>query len=379
MPLVEPHAMEGSSSSGIVVLSRRAAALVGWVPIDEFEDLFAETTGAGIAVTRHRSKLSGWPARVRNRMVGDVSVPGTLDKGELLLVVARSPQDLQSIRALGTRRKRFRHVVGFVIDAYFHDGYGSATRLYDHVFTTSAEDAEFVRKTFGVPSSALHQGFDCLNWSSVADARPIDLLGLGRQPASYHRAFQEAFHRRESPVLYMHSPIGSMQGPAVWTERAMLLKLMQRSKIGLAFHMLVEPQGNRPKTATFVTSRWFEQLATGCVVVGKRPQLAQSLFDWPDATLELPDDRTESTRIIAALAADDAFLKVTRRRNVIEMFRRHDWRYRIRDIFRHFDLPLPRRLTSELAQLETRIEQLGTTENATGPMLHAPSSVAARL
>jgi hypothetical protein len=177
----------------------------------------------------------------------------------------------------------------------------------------------------------------------------------------------------------MHSPIGSMQGAAVWTERAMLLKLMQRSKIGLAFHMLVEPQGNRPKTAGFVTSRWFEQLAAGCVVVGKRPRLAQSLFDWPDATLELPDDRTESARIIAALAADDAFLKVTRRRNVIEMCRRHDWRYRIRDIFRHFDLALPWQLASELERLENLIGQLATTDSAASSPSQAASSVAARL
>lgn len=349
----------GSATRGDVLVSRRAEPFVGWVPIDEFEDLFSELGGARILVPQRRKRLPSLLARTRNRLLGDVAIDGDLGSGEMLFIVARTPTHLQAIRGLKNWRKRFRVVVGYVIDAYFYDGYSSATRHFDHVFATTAEGADHIRRKFGVSSSVLHQGFDCLNWASVNAERPIDLLGFGRQPPSYHKQFQQAFHRRESPVLYLHSPIGTVIGPGIWTERPMMLKLMQRSKISLAFHMLVEPQGDRPK-AMFVTSRWFEQLATGSVVVGKRTlgDEAAALFDWPEATIELSDDPAEAAGQIAALTRRTDFLAEVRRRNVVQMCRRHDWRYRLSDVYRQFGLPQPERLTAELVELDALARRL---------------------
>jgi hypothetical protein len=55
----------------------------------------------------------------------------------------------------------------------------------------------------------------------------IDVIGFGRQPSSYHRAFQDAFHTHSSGPLYLHSPIGAFAGEAVWRERPMMLKLLK--------------------------------------------------------------------------------------------------------------------------------------------------------
>jgi hypothetical protein len=262
-------------------------------------------------------------------------------------------------------RTRFRNIAGYVIDSYFTEDFGKATKDYDHVFTTTEEGAEIVRTRFGVSSSVLRQGFDCLNWASIGDARSIDVVGFGRQPQSYHAEFQRAFHRRNSAIMYLHSPIGTIRGESVWTERPMMLKLLQCSKISLAFHLLVEPEGSRPRAASFVTSRWLESLTSGCVVLGKRPpgHMAAEMFCWPNALLDLPDDPREATAMIASLAKDDDFLRKTRARNVIEMCQRHDWRYRIRDIYQHFNLKLPPALSEELALLGllTRKMQSETT------------------
>jgi hypothetical protein len=140
-----------------------------------------------------------------------------------------------------------------------------------------------------------------------------------------------------------------------------MLKLLQRAKISLAFHLDVEPYRARPRASGFVTSRWFESLASGCVVAGKRPlgAMAQEMFDWPGSTIELPDDPQKAAETIEELAANSVLLKAVRARNVVEMCRRHDWRYRIRDIYQHFGLRLPGPLTEELAALEqltTRLE-----------------------
>lgn len=346
--------------SKVVLISRRENQLVGWVCIDEFEDLFAELGGATIVAPRMRPHLPRVLSRVRDRVLSDVSIGAdeTLE-GDLLLIVARSPSDLQALRAVKDWRRRFRHVAGYVIDSYFFGGYSSITRQFDHIFTATSDGADFVQKTFGVPSSVLRQGFDCLRWHSISDDRSIDLIGFGRQPPSFHQCFQKEFHRADSPLLYLHSPIGVTRGPQVRTERAMMLKLIQRSKLALAFHLLVEPQGSRPM-AMFLSNRWLESLAVGCIVVGKRPtgEMAEEMLNWPDATVELPDDAAAAAAVVIELATNAAYLSAARRRNVMHMCAQHDWRYRIRDVLGHFGLPTPPRLRAELDALAAKRDGL---------------------
>jgi hypothetical protein len=346
--------------SKVVLISRRENQLVGWVCIDEFEDLFAELGGATIIAPHIRPRLPRALSKVRDRVWSDVSV-GVQDEleGELLLIVARTPSDLQALRAIKDWRTRFRYVAGYVIDSYFFGGYGAATRQFDHIFTATRDGADFVRKTFGVPTSVLRQGFDCLRWHSTSADRSIDLIGFGRQPPSFHAHFQQEFHRDDSPLLYLHSPIGTTQGPQVRVERAMMLKLIQRSKLALAFHLLVEPQGSRPK-AMFVTNRWLESLAMGCIVIGKRPvgEMADEMLAWPDATIELPDGPAAAAEVIKELASNASYLSTTRDRNVRHMCAQHDWRYRISDVLTHFGLPTPPRLKTELDALAAKRDGL---------------------
>jgi hypothetical protein len=338
-----------------ILLSRQEYPFVGWAAIDEFENMFSRLCDCRIVVPVSRRPLPWFLDRLRNKIQRSfVSISECLPGGDLLLVIARTPGDLHMIYSLGDARKRFRYVAGFVIDSFFSGGFGPGTRLFDHIFSTSEEGAETVRRRFGVPSSVLRQGFDCLNWSCIDDARCIDLIGFGRQPPSYHHAFQARFHKKDSQLLYLHSPIGTTTGPAVWDERPMLFKLLQRSKISLAFNLDVEPYRVRPGASGFVTSRWFESLASGCVVVGKRPlgPMADDMFFWPDATIDLPDDPLAAPQAIEELASELPLLRSIRARNVLEMSRHHDWRYRIRDIYQHFGMDLPSPLTRELLALE---------------------------
>jgi hypothetical protein len=349
-----------------VVLSRREPPFNGWVAIDEFENLLARLGGFRIVVPRGRRPLPGLLGQVRDKTLGAFARFGPIkEKGELLLVVAHSPGDLRMLSSLTNARKRFRYIAGYVIDSYFTEDFGSSVKAYDHIFSTTQEGADEVRNRFKVSSSVLRQGFDCLNWACSDSDRCIDLIGFGRQPASYHLAFQRAFHTHESPLLYLHSPIGTLTGEAVWRERPMLLKLLQRSNISLAFHLLVEPASDRPKSPNFVTSRWFESLASGCIIVGKRPPgaMANELFSWPNALIELPDEPDKAVAMIQNLASDARFVQTTRRRNIIEMLERHDWRYRLRDIYEHFHLELPDLLAHELSSLNARTQSLRSEEH----------------
>jgi hypothetical protein len=346
-----------------VLLSKRENPFpfVGWVAVDEFEDLYSSLTGSRIINARSPPR-SGLVGKIRNKLAGPYLPTADVDRGDLLLVIARAPNDLRMLHAIPDARKKFRYIAGYVIDSYYTENFPSITAAFDHIFSTTQEGADTVNSRFGASSSVLAQGFDCLTWANLNDVRSVDLIGFGRQPQTYHREFQRSFHIPGSPLLYLHSPVGAIQGSAVWDERPMMLKLLQRSKLSLAFHLGTEPETVRPRAASFVTSRWFESLATGCIVLGKRPpgKMAEELFCWPDALIELADNPVDASATIIDLAANVDFLKKTRARNVVEMIQRHDWRYRVRDIYQHFDLQLPALLIEQLASLERLSVAIGS-------------------
>ena len=213
-----------------VLLSRRNPPFAGWVAIDEFEDLFTRFNDGQILCAEHRP-IQTIIGRTKSHLFGPFFKFDEPADGELLLVLARGPSDLRMIQALPNARKRFRRIAGYVIDSYFLDSFGPWVGHYDHIFSTTEEGAELVRVKYGVSSSVLRQGFDCLRWANTEADRSIDLIGFGRQPDSYHRRFQAAFHNSESKILYLHSPIGTHSGADVYIERPMLLKLLQLSLI----------------------------------------------------------------------------------------------------------------------------------------------------
>jgi hypothetical protein len=81
--------------------------------------------------------------------------------------------------------------------------------------------------------------------------------------------------------------------------------------------------------------------------------MASDMFCWPNALIELPDAPAEAVEFVERLVCDPSFIRETRIRNVVEMCRRHDWRYRIRDLYEHFQMPLPEGLVKEIVVLDT--------------------------
>jgi hypothetical protein len=141
----------------------------------------------------------------------------------------------------------------------------------------------------------------------------------------------------------------------VHLERGMLFKLLHRARLSLAFHLYVEPQGQRPRSM-MVTSRWLESLLAGCVVAGKRPvsRMSEDMLCWEGATIELPDEPAAAGEALQRLLDDEDALEAQRRRNVRETLLRHDWRHRMVELFAHFGLPVP----AALAQDRQRVQAL---------------------
>ena len=320
----------------------------GWVAIDELAWLMADYFGAPLLSPRPAAGSIVDRLRGRQRFE-----PLDCDGGDVLIVIARSPADLALIDAIPQARRRFGRIFGWVTDSYFQAGFGRATTSYDAITVTAHEDVAFPRDRFGVVVHQMYQGTDCLAWAPRHHApRSVDLIGFGRIPPSFHECFAAHFHSPDTEGLYLHSPLGHLAGPEVRRERAMLFKLLHRAKVSLAFHLYVEPQGDRPRSM-MVTSRWLESLVAGCLVAGKRPvsRMADEMLCWPESTIELDDDPGVALEQLRVLLADDDAIAGRRAENVRRMCLLHDWRHRIRDLCGLFGLPQPAGLDEDLDRL----------------------------
>ena len=336
-----------------VLCAGLAAPHAGWAAIDELALLLARYFEAELL------SPASIPGPLWRRLAGrprPTFATQTAAGGDVLMVVARGPQDLALISSIPDARKRYARIHAFVTDSYFQAGFVQETRLYDSITVTAHEDMAYPTQRFGVQVHQLHQGADCLQWAPTQwHARDIDLIAYGRTPPSFHRAFMQRFHAARSPHLYLHSPLGHLAGPDIHLERGMLFKLLQRTGVSLAFHLLVEPEGSRPRSM-MVTSRWLESLLSGCIVAGHRPisRMATDMLNWEGATVELAADPEQAADALERLLAHPDDMQMQRQRNVAQMLTQHDWRHRMQRMCGLFGWDVPARLQEDLNRLQER-------------------------
>lgn len=322
----------------------------GWAAIDELALILARVFQA--EVLSPAVQASSLLRRVTGREKQQFS-PIDCAGGDVLFVVARGPEDLAMVSAIRDARTKFTRIHAFVTDSYFLPGYYAETALYDSITVTAHDDLAFPSKKFGTQVHHLYQGTDALQWAPRQTfGREIDIMSFGRTPASYQSALTQAFHRMDSPHLYLHSPLGNLSGPSVQSERAMLFKLLHRTRVSLAFHLLLEPQGSRPRSM-MVTSRWLESLLSGCIVAGRKPvsRMADEMLDWEGSTIELSQQPSEAVHELQQILRNEDALAHQRRRNIFHTLERHDWRHRIGVLCRLNSWVVPQTLTDELEQL----------------------------
>jgi hypothetical protein len=95
-------------------------------------------------------------------------------------------------------------------------------------------------------------------------------------------------------------------------------------------------------------------------VIGSVPRSEdfRTLFDWPDAAIEVPDSKDEIERAILSLDAQPDRLARARTQNVVNSLLRHDWVYRWQRILRVAGLAEHHGATSRVAALATLAMQV---------------------
>jgi hypothetical protein len=160
--------------------------------------------------------------------------------------------------------------------------------------------------------------------------RPISVLAYGRQPPEITRSLAEKLNDPSNPSIFHHTDhltIAEINDATL--HRRHFWKLAQSSMVALAYDAKLTSPHRVP--ISIVGQRFYESLAAGCIVAGKRPATdeADELLDWPDAIVELPDKPADAIEALQSLCGNATRAAEIRERNVEEVRARHDWRHRI--------------------------------------------------
>ena len=178
--------------------------------------------------------------------------------------------------------------------------------------------------------------------------RNIDIFAYGRQPQKLLDAMSKSFNRPDSNSLMYHTNhMGISKINDYSAHRRMFWSIAQNSKIALAFdgYYLNKNHFN----FSFVGQRWCESMASGCVVVGKRPSTEEmdDLFPWENSTIDIDSGSENAIEQIMLLLNDSEMTAHIGLKNAIEVRKRHDWCYRLYDILKSIDCDVPVYLENE--------------------------------
>ena len=356
-----------------VLSSRGLCSSVSWDPVFELENIVVQTCNAQLLIPSARdsfqwsSKLPLLANRIVNKAIKSTTgyyklapLPELSNKPNVLLIIGISGGDLELLSSIPKWRQRFDVVIAYLFDSWGPENYSKNVYNLDHLFVALPDVIDKLKQKFTIPVSLVPFGADVLDQGSCQVKRSIDITSFGRAPAHYHSAFFNKFNQSGSEqIYYKPTPRTADNFPKLPYEKRkdeedslLLFHVLRHSKITLAFDTLYP--GMRQFPYSFITLRWFYGAATGGAIVGKRPttSVMDELFNWEDATIELPDDLQKSVELVAELLQDTKRLHSIYRRNYVESLARHDWRYRIQSMLEKVQIPLPHVLSEELLQLK---------------------------
>lgn len=268
-----------------------------------------------------------------------------------LLVVGPQPAAIAHIALPRLWLPGYRSVAVWIIDSFWTDRTPRLLRDRPHVDRLFITDPQLVSEwsgQTGLPVGVLPWGSDTTRFTSVQEGtdRPVDVLRVGRQPSAWSDDERTSRDATAHGLHFAGRPPFS-DDPA--RNQMLVREAMERARVVLAFSNLVSPAPYTHPTRDYLTGRWTDALAAGCLVAGTAPASAASLL-WPGATVELsPTSRHDAWPVLAQLASEWTPQAAADRQ--AEARRRLDWRYRLRDLCIAMDWAVPDRLTAELATL----------------------------
>jgi hypothetical protein len=337
---------------------------VGWSVSYSLEKILVESCGA-IPIYPIEDKEKNLLQRYQHRLLKSwfkISEPPVLGNGpNVLIVIGLGARFLLSMLALGPLLQKFDLKIAYLLDGIDPAEIDREVIPHlDHLFLITAEMVDEVTASLPLKASFLPLATDVLRQGAQHLGnrleRGIDIINYGRTQPELHQVLQRYYNQGDSQRMYFHTTFTGTNVASHQEHIMLMTKLLNKSKINICFEPSALPRfrGYSP-----LLLRWLEGWACGCAIVGKRPfgKGVGQLLNWENSTLELPDNSSDWIPFFEDLLNNEALLLEISQRNYQECLLRHDWRYRIRDIFTTLSLPIPAQLQLEIDLVQTKAER----------------------
>lgn len=329
----------------------------------EFEDILVNCCQGTLVTPTFPDKFIDFPQSNKTSKKG-----GSIK--QVLIIVCLTVWDCKLLDHIPKWRTRFDVVCVYIFDALLDlktikswkcHNFRQLIKSLDYIFIPMTGSLKEFEEIFQVPVAMIPMACDVMKFGSFNTERYIDLIGYGRQKQEHSDIFEQAYNSPQSKRIYYYT--NHMQIKKIndfYGHRRLFWKLLNNSHIALAYDVLTTENLLRKFSFSFsfVGQRWYECLAGGCMIVGKRPKCpeADQLLDWKDATIDLPDDQAELVPFIESLLTDKQRLYSSHHRNYLYALARHDWRYRIVEMLSYLGLEQPSSLQQALSDLQQKYD-----------------------
>ena len=343
----------------------------GWSPIFELAHLAARLLGADLFVKPTAPPgplVKLWSLRPWAR------APRS---GPFALVISAGPPHLIGHLSDPEMRSRYKRLIGWCIDPFWTTVIPRTvrkSRMFEHLFITSAEDVPEWRRQVGDRVSWLPWGTDTLACNGAEATRAWDVIRVGRQPPEWD---DDATNSRECAAhdLTYHPRPATFLG---WQANQRVLRdLYSSGKYLLAFSNSAHRTVYTHPTRQYITARWTDSLACGLVVAGIPPhEPSIDALLWPTALLpfDSTDRREGLERLVAARATWAPRVAAENRLRAME---RLDWRWRLRAIVERAGIrsaPLDDEEALLKSQIADDAQRYGFAPGPTGFSFATPSA-----
>jgi hypothetical protein len=390
------------SEPKVLVLSmRRLADLVAFCSVYEFEDVVRSVTHSECVEPTYRAtaelsrraykyvRLCTGSRSLARKLVPSPQVAKLERDYDLFFPVFNHPFELYSLATLPGWRTRCRFAACYIVELWSHILPGYLLELladFDMIFVGSRTIVADVARATGRRCAYLPVAVDVLRFSPYPDLPPrtIDICNVGRRSAATHEALLSLARERPSFFYYYDTVAASgvegkqrtfhVQDPA--EHRLLLASILRRSR----YYIANRARANEPQFTAKgdeISIRFYEGAAAGAIMLGEPPRGGEfnNQFDWPDALIRVPFEAPQIGALLDELDRDPDRLAQIRCANVCNAALRHDWVYRLREVFESAGL----QPTSKMLVREQQLQTLATLTGVNQPAERAARNVTTAL
>jgi hypothetical protein len=326
----------------------------------------SQNSSLNSAALKAYDRLTNLVRQVPRLYRGSVMQPASVkEPHDLCFFMCQFPKDLPSVEQVSGWRAHSQRAAVFLMESWSSELPRQSKLLrvldkFDHVFVLNSQAIPELRKHTKTPVSFLPPAADSLAaWPGPAKGRVVDVLSLGRRIPETHKKLLEIARRQD--LFYVFDMWGGIRA-LNWAEiRAANADMIRRSKYYVVWSPGAAKARTQPQLSADspLTTRYFEGAAGGAILLGTRPRSAEfeTLFDWPDAVVDLSPAGEDVEARLAELEADPARCARIRARNVVNSLRRHDWSHRWDVVLQTFGFERTARHEARLREAEARARQ----------------------